>query len=159
MSDVLAVPERFAASAQYPRLRHARALVAILIDEDGGTSGLVTLGDLVESLVGDITSDVGALIPNNFRTADGSFTNDELRTSLEARELYDLKLEEDVEAETVDGHVFARVGRPAVLGDGIESADDHVLHAEDFDGLSVVRIRGLPSTGGSVLEEARQREH
>ena len=131
--------------------------MAFLIDEDGGISGLVTLGDLVESLAGDTSGDVGALIPNGFRTTDGRFSLDGLTTLQEARELYDPLIEEDVEVETVGEYVFARLGRPAVVREEIESADDHVLRAEEINGLPVARIRVLPSTRRSVLEEALSR--
>ena len=154
MTDVLAVPETSAASALLPQLRDAHTPMAILIDEYGGTAGLVTLVDLVESLVGDITDDLGAASLNGLRTADGSFSLDGLTTLLEAREFYDLEFEEDVEVETVGGYVFARLGRPAVVGDEIVTADDHVLRVEELDGLRVARIRVLPSTGGSVFDEA-----
>jgi CBS domain containing-hemolysin-like protein len=157
MSDVLAVPETSAAWALLPRRRHGRAPMAIIIDEDGGISGLVTLGDLVESLVGDISGDAGALIPNGLRTADGSFSLDGLTTLQEVRKFYDLLIEEDVEGETVGGYVFARLVRPAVVRYEIESADDHIFRAEEINGLRVARIRVLPSTHGSVLEEALSR--
>lgn len=154
MTDVLAVPETSPASVLLPRMRDARTPMAILIDEYGGTAGLVTLVVLVESLVGDITDDLGAVSPNGLRTADGSFSLDGLTTLLEARKFYDLAFNEEVEVETVGGYVFGRLGRPAVVGDEIETAGDHVPRVEEFDSLRVARIRVLPSSCGSVVEEA-----
>ena len=154
MNDVVAVPETSAASALLPRLRDMHTPMAIVIDEFGGTAGLVTLADLVESLVGEISDELSPAGCNGRPTADGSFSLDGLTTLLEAREFYDLKFEEDVDVETVGGYVFGRLGRPAVVGDEIETADDHVLRVEELDGLRVARVRVLPATRGSVFAEA-----
>jgi CBS domain containing-hemolysin-like protein len=69
MTDALAVPETSAASALLPKLRKVHTPMAILIEEYGGTAGQVTSVDLVESLVGDITEDFGAVSPNVLRVA------------------------------------------------------------------------------------------
>ncbi|MBW3633840.1 MAG: hemolysin family protein [Chloroflexi bacterium] len=154
ITDGLAVPETSPASALLPQLRGAHTPVAILIDEYGGTPRLVTIVDLVECLVGDITDDLDAVSPNGLRAAGGSFLLDRLTTLLEAREFYDLTFGEDVEVETVGGHVFGSLGRPAVVGDEIETADKHVLRVEELDGLRVARNRVLPATRRSVFEAA-----
>jgi Mg2+/Co2+ transporter CorC len=69
MTDALAVPETSSASALLPQLRKGHTPTAILIEEYGRTAGQVTLLDLVESLVGDITDDLGAVSPNGLRVA------------------------------------------------------------------------------------------
>lgn len=146
MTPVLAVPETASASDLLPRLRAAEAPFAIVIDEYGGTAGLITLVDLVESLVGEIADEFEPSSENGRRTADGSFSLDGLTTLMEAKEFYDLDLE-DVDVETVGGFVFSALGRPAVVGDEVVTEDGQVLRVEEIDGLRVARVWVGPARG------------
>jgi CBS domain containing-hemolysin-like protein len=139
MTPVLAVPETASASDLLPRLRAAEAPFAIVIDEYGGTAGLITLVDLVESLVGEISDEFEPSSENGRRTADGSFSLDGLTTLMEAKEFYDLDLQDD-DVETVGGFVFSALGRPAVVGDEVVTEDGQILRVEAIDGLRVARV-------------------
>jgi putative hemolysin len=145
MTNVLAVPETAPAADLLPRLRAAEAPLALVIDEYGGTAGLITLFDLVESLVGEIADDFSPVSINGRRRADGSYSLDGLTTLLEAREFYDLELGEDADVETVGGYVFSRLGRPAEVGDEVVAPHGEVLRTEELDGLRVARVRVMPS--------------
>jgi CBS domain containing-hemolysin-like protein len=147
MREVVAIPDTAPASALLPQLRDAHTPMAIVIDEYGGTAGLITLVDLVESLVGEITDELEPVSVNGRPTADGSFSLDGLTTLMEAKEYYGLDLENDADVETVGGYVFSRLGRPVVVGDEVASADGHVLRAEELDGLRVARVRVVPANG------------
>jgi CBS domain containing-hemolysin-like protein len=147
MTEVLAVPETAPASALLVRLRNARTPLAIVIDEYGGTAGLVTLVDLVESLVGEIADELDPDVPERERPADGSFSLDGLTTLMEAKEFYDLELEDDADVETVGGYVFSRLGRPANIGDEVLAPHGEVLRTEELDGLRVARVRVVPANG------------
>ena len=146
MTDVLAIPETAPAAALLPILRDSHTPMAIIIDEYGGTAGLITLVDLVESLVGDITDELEPIRLNGRMTADGSFSLDGLTTLMEAKEFYGLDLDDAEDVETVGGYVFSKLGRPAILGDEVQSAQGQVLRAEELDGLRVARVRVLPAT-------------
>lgn len=139
MTPVLAVPETAAAADLLPRLRAAEAPFAIVIDEYGGTAGLITLVDLVESLVGEIADEFEPSNENGRRTADGSFSLDGLTTLMEAKEFYELDLEFD-DVETVGGFVFSALGRPALVGDEVVTEDGQILRVEEIDGLRVARV-------------------
>ncbi|MGI9253509.1 MAG: hemolysin family protein, partial [Thermomicrobiales bacterium] len=152
MSTVLAVPEMAPASDLLEQLRESNTPIAIVVDEFGGTAGLVTLVDLIESIVGDIEDELdpdggdddGEIAP------DGSFSLDGLTTLVEAREFHDLDLEDEHDVETVGGYVFGKLGRPAEVGDEVISTAGHVLRVEEIDGLRVARLRDFPD-----LESAR----
>lgn len=146
MTTVLAVPETASASDLLPRLRAAEAPFAIVIDEYGGTAGLITLVDLVESLVGEISDEFEPSSENGRRTADGSFSLDGLTTLMEAKEFYDLDLEDD-DVETIGGFVFSCLGRPAVVGDEVVTEDGQILRVEEIDGLRVARVWVGPARG------------
>jgi CBS domain containing-hemolysin-like protein len=144
MSEVLAVPETASASGLLTRLRDTHTPMAIVIDEFGGTAGLVTLADLIESLVGEIDDDVNGPEYKEVVLNDGSFLLDGLTTLVEAKEYYALDLEDDeIDVDTVGGYVFSRLGRPGVVGDEVSLDDGRVLRVEDLDGLRIARIRVL----------------
>ncbi len=142
MSEVLAVPETASASGLLTRLRDTHTPMAVVIDEFGGTAGLVTLADLVESLVGEIDDDVNGTELEEPVRADGSFSLDGLTTLVEAKEFFDLDLaDEEIDVDTVGGYVFSRLGRPGVVGDEVVLPDGRVLHVEELDGLRIARVR------------------
>lgn len=152
MTPIIAIPETAPAASLLPELRAAGAPVAIVIDEYGGTAGLVTLVDLMESLVGEIADAAASMSPANLVDDDGSYSLDGLTTLLEAREFHDLELDDDVDVETVGGYVFSLLGRPAVVGDEITCPNGEILRVVELDGLRVARIRVIPgaSTLGTV---------
>lgn len=156
MSDVLAVPETASASGLLARLRDTHTPMAVVIDEYGGTAGLVTLADLVESLVGEIDDSVNGSAHDEAVPADGSFGLDGLTTLVEAKEFFDLDLEdEEIDVETVGGYVFSRLGRPGVIGDEVAVPDGRVLRIEELDGLRIARIRVLLRAGSSDEPNSR----
>ncbi|MCC7025275.1 MAG: HlyC/CorC family transporter [Thermomicrobiales bacterium] len=154
MGNVLAVPETAPASSVLPRLRAAQAPLAIVIDEYGGTAGMITLVDLIESLIGEIADEFSPIEMNGRKRADGSFSLDGLTTIREAKEFYDLELGEDHDVETVGGYVFGQLGRPAVIGDEVLAPNGEVLRAEELDGLRVARVRVIPPRSELVHLEA-----
>ena len=145
MGDVLAVPEMAPAVDLLERLRDTHTPLAIVIDEFGGTAGLVTLVDLVESLVGEIDDEQDPVEPEPEAAVDGSYLMDGMTTLVEAREFHDLDLEdEEHDVETVGGYVFSRLGRPAAIGDEVETPGGQTLRVEELNGLRVVRVRVVP---------------
>lgn len=158
MSEVLAVPETASASGLLTRLRDTHTPMAIVIDEFGGTAGLVTLADLVESLVGEIDDDVNRPEFDEVLLTDGSFMLDGLTTLVEAKEYYDLDLEDDEnDVDTVGGYVFSRLGRPGIVGDEVALEDGRTLRIEELDGLRIARVRVLaPAPTLDRVEEPAQ---
>jgi CBS domain containing-hemolysin-like protein len=126
------------------RMRQERVQLAVVVDEYGGTAGIVSLEDLVEALVGEIQDErdpVGPVHP----APDGSLLLDGLLPLVELRERYDLDLTaEGINVETLGGYVFARLGRRAQLGDEVPARDQR-LRVEELDGLRVARLRLVPA--------------
>jgi CBS domain containing-hemolysin-like protein len=145
MSEVFAVPETVPAPDVLDRMRVARVQLAVVVDEYGGTAGIVTLEDLVESLVGEIGDESD--VEEAASATDGSLVLDGLTTLVEAKEYFDLDLEETLEVETVGGWVFGVLGRPAVVGDEVTAPDGRAIRVEELDGLRVARVRVLPARG------------
>lgn len=148
MVPPFAVPESVPASVVLTSMRAARTQIAVVIDEYGGTAGIVTLEDLVESLVGEIRDEGEAEEPEPTLEADGTIVLDGLTTLVEAKEYYGLDVNADeFGVETVGGFVFSSLGRPAVVGDEIKVPSGQQLRVEELDGLRVARVRVLPAPG------------
>jgi putative hemolysin len=121
LRPVAFVPEAKRADDLLRELRARHRTIAIVVDEYGGTAGLVTVEDLVEELVGDIRNEEEtAAVP--VRKLDATRWSVEAQTRvLDAAEALDLDLPEG-DYETVGGLVIDRLGRIPRVGDSITVA-------------------------------------
>jgi CBS domain containing-hemolysin-like protein len=142
MREPLVVPEVTRASLVLARLRSAGAQMAVVVDEYGGTAGVVSLEDLVETLIGDVRDERdGADSADDAVPPDASVL-DGLTTLIEVRELFGLDLAgEDFGVETIGGYVFAKLGRPAHVGDEVIAPAGVTLRVEALDGLRIAAVR------------------
>ncbi len=146
MVPPFAVPESVPATELLTRMREAHTQIAIVIDEYGGTAGIVTLEDLVESLVGEIRDEGETTQAEPTLDADGSILLDGMTALVEASEYYGLEVDRDeFGVESVGGFVFSALGRPAVVGDEVLVASGQTLRVEELDGLRVARVRVVPA--------------
>ncbi len=119
------------------QLRRLGAHIALVVDEYGGTDGIVTLEDLMEELVGEIHDeyDRDAEIAESAdpATVEAGLTIEDFRerTGLEL---------EDGPYETVAGFVLHRLARMALEGDRV-AVGDHVLEVAEVDGHRITRVR------------------
>ena len=152
MSEPMMVPESARAADVLGRLRASQMQMALVIDEYGGTAGVVTVEDLVESLVGEIRDELEQTEPAAVVSPDGSVVIDGLTGLAEAEELHGLVRDDGVDVETVGGYVFAALGRPAVIGDEVRAFNGRILRVEALDGLRVARVRLMPPGSDLVPE-------
>jgi putative hemolysin len=125
---IVAIPDSLSASRALERLRDAGSRIALVIDESGGTAGVLTLDDLVAGIVARVET----LRPDRL---PGATPLHELESEL------GLHVPDDVEATTVGGLVAERLGRFPRSGDEvrIEGWRIRVLEA-DGRGAAVVRL-------------------
>jgi CBS domain containing-hemolysin-like protein len=98
-------------------MRRERTQMVVVIDEHGGTSGIVTFEDLFEEVVGDIDEGPGSA-PQPYRDQDGRLRVPGTMRVDELGELFDLDLQHD-QVDSVSGLVLAVLGRPPQVGDSI----------------------------------------
>jgi CBS domain containing-hemolysin-like protein len=105
-----------------PEMRAQRVKMAIVVDEFGGTAGLVTLEDLIEEIIGEIQDEHESDEPVNFQTMYGGRVRVWGGTSLrETSTRLDFSPSDDEEEgfDTVAGFVFGRLNRIPEIGDEV----------------------------------------
>ena len=96
-------------------LQDEKAHMVIVVDEYGGTEGLVTLEDIVEELVGEIWDEHDEVIEEFKKQADGSYL---ISCSADLTDLFDLfKIKGECDANTISGWVMEQIGRIPEEGD------------------------------------------
>lgn len=140
---ILALPGTTKVLAALTTMRQDGHQIAVVIDEYGGTDGIITLEDLLEELVGEIYDeyDAGAATevgfePGGTRDVEGGLIVEELD------EMLGLTLP-DGRYETVGGYILDRLGRLAVVGDSV-SIDEHTLEVVETDGYRIATVRVTP---------------
>ncbi|GAB2970481.1 hemolysin family protein [Amycolatopsis acidiphila] len=120
MRPVPTVPESLPGDALLSRLRDSRFQVAMVVDEYGGTAGLVTLEDVVEEIIGDVRDehDQGEAPASQRLDTDTWLVSGQLRAD-EVRDLTGFRMPEG-DYETIAGLVLERLGKIPVPGDGID---------------------------------------
>ncbi len=98
--------------------------MAVIVDEYGGTEGIVTLEDILEELVGEIWDEHDEVIENFQKNPDDSYT---ITCSADLADLYDLfALKGECESATVSGWVLEQIGRIPEVGDSFDYENLHV---------------------------------
>ncbi len=106
--------------------------VAIVIDEYGGTAGLVTLEDLIEEIVGEIVDEYDSESPEVEDLGDGGYLVSARLGVDDLGELFGLDLDDD-EVDTVGGLLAKHLGRVPIVGSEVEVSGIR-LHAERLEG-------------------------
>ncbi|MEX0658000.1 MAG: hemolysin family protein [Egibacteraceae bacterium] len=144
----LAVPETALLGPLLTELRAARSPMAVVVDEHGGTAGIVTLEDIVEELVGEIRDEHDAAEPRVQALPDGSYLVPGGWRIDEAARDTGLALPEG-DYDTVSGLVMATLGRMPKPGDVIE-VDGTRVRVRSLAGLAVgqAQLTAVPRTRG-----------
>jgi CBS domain containing-hemolysin-like protein len=146
--EILYAPGSMRAADLLLKMQASRTHMALIVDEFGGTDGLVTLEDLIEAVVGEIDDEhdeaVSAKVvarPGGLIEADGRAPLEDLEQALQ-RSLVPPDLDEDI--DTVGGLVSALAGRVPQRGEVIAHPEGFDFEITDADPRRVKRLRVRP---------------
>ena len=134
------VPETVTLGPLLVELREHGLQMAVVVDEYGGTSGVVTLEDVVEELVGDVADEHDPRRAGVHPLGDGVWSVPGLLRPDELTEQTGLVVPEEGAYETLGGLVMALLGRVPVVGDVVQVAGV-MLRVEAMGGRRVTRVR------------------
>jgi CBS domain containing-hemolysin-like protein len=152
------VPERMAADLLLKKFLSSRAHMALVVDEYGGSLGIVTLDNVVEELIGDINDEFDEGESESSRFERLSATSFEVDGTLPMYELADysgLELE-DPEVSTVGGYVTHRLGHLPKAGEQLQ-VEDYLVTVVDADERVIGKLHFEKVTDSTDAEEPLQR--
>ncbi len=150
MRPALFVPESQSVDDLLHELQRRRVHMAIVLDEYGGTAGLVTIEDLLEEIVGEIQDEFDEEEPMKVMVRDGEAILDGRADIDLLGELVNppLELEDDEEYDTVGGFVYHRIGRVPVVGDTV-AVDPFAITVIKVTGRRVGKVRVIWDAGAA----------
>ena len=137
MRPVLTVPETISISRLLTMLQKQRGQMAIIIDEYGGTAGLVTLEDIMEEIVGDIQDEFDDERPEVEKN-DGMLSLDGRMLLEEVGDYLDLDLESS-EVDTLAGWIYMQIDHPPRVGDRVREGKFEFVVGE-VDHYRITRV-------------------
>jgi putative hemolysin len=143
MREPYFVPEGKPVGDILAEFRQQSVHLALVVDEFGGTSGLVTMEDLLEEIVGDINDEHDVAEPEFAPTPEGDVLIDGGASLSDVNDRFGLRLPEE-EYDTLGGYVFGTLGRVPVVGDEVTGAGGEgnvLLLVERTEDRRVVRVR------------------
>lgn len=147
--EAIFVPETVPVSALLVQFRANRQHIAIVLDEYGGTAGLVTLEDLLEEIVGEVSDPFDKLTPEIQPMPDGSVLIDGLTLIEEVNQELNLNLA-NPNYDTIAGYVLGQLGRIPRAGDAIERDGIH-WQVVQMDGLRIAQVSLSPRPNPTEL--------
>jgi CBS domain containing-hemolysin-like protein len=152
LREPLFIPESMGVLDLLARMRSQRIHLAIVVDEWGGTEGLVTIEDVVEEIVGEIEDEhdieeagMLTMLEDGVWEADARIELEELAKAVDAR----LTWEED-EVDTLGGLMFLLAGHIPARGECVVHPSGWRLEAVDSDKRKILRVRlHAPETPGA----------
>lgn len=153
VKPLILVPENLSISKVLVMMNKERSHTALVIDEYGGTAGLLTMEDIMEEIIGEIKSEHEE---DNYKKLADNIYEFQGRCDIEkVEELLLITYDEDLKQVTIGGYVFNLLGRLPVVGDRIE---DELCYYEvkKMDGNSIERVKVVKKT---KTEESEDQTH
>jgi CBS domain containing-hemolysin-like protein len=152
--ECLYVPDSRAAERVLDDLRKTRAHMAVVLDEYGGTAGIITMEDLIEEVIGDI-SDEYDFAARTAIEADGVLELDGTMSLIDVRSDHRVQIPEG-DWTTLGGYAFAQLGRLPRMGDRVPVPGGE-LEVIAMDGRRIAALRVHRATGATPQRESARK--
>ncbi len=144
--EILTVPEVMPAPALLQLMKNRRIYLAVVVDEYGGTSGLVTLNDLVEELIGEIPQLAENVPYEIVRQKDGTYEFDGTVILEDVSDRLEIDLAGENKSATIAGFVFSNLERIPKVGDHVDFSGWRFTVLR-LSGFRIVRVKAEKVTG------------
>ena len=134
----LIVPESMDVSVLLKTMQKQRSQMAIVVDEYGGTAGMVTLEDIVEEIVGDSQDEFDEERPTAERRGKRIFSVDAKMLLEELEDILEIDIE-DEDVDTVGGWLYDQIGQTPRVGQ-MAAAGGNLFYVEEVDGVRITRV-------------------
>lgn len=145
----LVVPESMDVSVLLKTMQKQRSQMAIVVDEYGGTSGMVTIEDIVEEIVGDIQDEFDEERPTAERRGRRVFSVDAKMLLEELDDILEVCIE-DEDVDSVGGWLYDQIGTAPRVGQ-MAASGGNTFYVEEIDGVRITRV--LIRLGQDLKEE------
>lgn len=143
MREPLYVPESGSCADVFQFMQHEKTQIAVVVDEYGGTYGIVTMEDLLETIVGSIQDEYDDEQPEVTDLGEGKWLLDASMGLSEAEDLLDIRFPDDSESDTLGGFLIEQIGyvpkggpdSPAIVVGGVR------LSAKESDDRRILTVR------------------
>ncbi|MFC5469487.1 hemolysin family protein [Cohnella suwonensis] len=139
MRPMTTVPESMPISALLKLMQKRKSQIAILIDEYGGTSGLVTLEDIMEEIVGEIQDEFDEERPDVERKDDNTYSINGMMLIEEVNSFFRLDISTD-DYDTIGGWIYSQIENPPKKNQFVVSREGLRFTIEETDHLRISRV-------------------
>jgi CBS domain containing-hemolysin-like protein len=145
--EMLFVPETKPVDQLLREFQRRHIHMAIVLDEYGGTAGLVTLEDVIEEIVGEIQDEDKVEPPRVLKLGEGQYRLDGMLTRTDLK--LDLNIDLETEADSLAGFILERLGTIPEPGEAVEAAG-YRFEVEEMQGLRVRRVLATATRDGKA---------
>ena len=138
------IPETASAGEALKQMQASRVHFVFVLNEHGGIEGILTLEDLLEEIVGEISDEYDKEVKEQITAEQGTYVLDGMLAVRNANQHLGLEIPEDEGYTTIAGFLMARAGRVLAEGDTVKS-DRGVFKVERTDNRRIRRVRFTPS--------------
>nr|WP_130616435.1 hemolysin family protein [Cohnella abietis] len=139
MRPITTIPESMPISTLLKLMQKRKSQIAILIDEYGGTSGLVTLEDIMEEIVGEIQDEFDEERPDLEQQDESTYSINGMMLIEEVNSYFGLDISTD-DYDTIGGWVYSQIENPPTKSQFVESVDGYRFTIEETDHMRISRI-------------------
>lgn len=135
---VFFVPESMDVSVLLKTMQTNRSQLAIVVDEYGGTAGMVTIEDIIEEIVGDIQDEFDEERPDAEKRDENLYSIDAKMLLEELEDEFDISIDEE-DVDTVGGWLNDKLGGEPKVGQSA-AYEGNTFYVEEVEGLRITRI-------------------
>ena len=135
---VFFVPESMDVSLLLETMQKNRSQLAIVVDEYGGTAGMVTIEDIVEEIVGEIQDEFDEERPDSEKRDENLYSVDAKMLLEELEDEFDIKID-DEDVDTIGGWLNDKLGGEPRVGQSA-AFEGNTFYVEEVEGLRITRV-------------------